>query len=346
MTTALPPPFPAEATPLLSRHLRMTAGDGVTVVVGDDLTYTFRDRSAEVVARLWPHLDGDRTLGDAAAAAGLPWEEATAHLVPLAADDWVVDTGAVHRAGDAVAFLDAYRALCELWKKDIFIHPFWQRLAAGEASPALVLGWLVEFHHYIEAANEHMPASVAACRHDDTIQLWLAQHYAEEYDHSAMFLDGLAGAGLDRDAVVDSLPLASTRALVNYVTEVASSDTIAYAAMHGIFQTPGSTEGWRDVDRFFQRLMSHYPFGDAVLKAFRDHAALDAELGHDDLVFSRICRRVGRLGDDQVARVLEATRGLVEHFVLFFDGILDAYGGPGATVPRRRPDVRGLLPAR
>jgi pyrroloquinoline quinone (PQQ) biosynthesis protein C len=341
-----PTPFPPDAVPLRSPHLGLTLDSGTAVVSGDDLVYTFRGPSADVVAALWPHLDGTRTLAAAAEKAEVDWAEATAHLVPLAEDDLVVDTAAVYRAPDPADFLVAYRALCEFWKKDIFTRPFWHVLASGDAPASLVLGWLVEFYHYIEAANEHMPASVAACRHDDVVQLWLARHYAEEYDHSAMFLDGLVVAGLAEHRVRAALPLATTRALINYITEVGSSDTVGYAAMHGIFQTPGSSEGWRDVERFMEHLMACYPFGAALMTAFRDHAALDAELGHDDLVFSRICDRVGHFSPERVDSIVGATRGLVEHFMRFFDGILDAYGAPHPPLPRGRPDIRGLIAPR
>jgi pyrroloquinoline quinone (PQQ) biosynthesis protein C len=267
----------------------------------------------------------------------------SAGLGVLAADSWAVDDNAVYSAEKPEVFLKAYRDLCEFWKKDIFTHPFWKTLSSGNAPRKLVLGWLVEFYHYIDASNEHMAASVAHCRHDDVEQLWLAKHYTEEWDHNKMFLAGLVGAGLDRHEVLTAAPLASTRALINYITEVAVADTHSYAAMHGIFQTAGDSDEWHKVDVFYEFLLSHYPFGASILKAFRDHAALDAELGHDDLVFEGICKRVGRFTPNRISDILDATRTLVEYFVLFFEGILDYYGAPDALLPRRPIDVRGVI---
>ncbi len=332
-----------QARPLLSPHAVTLADEDGIMVVADDTAYSFRSTNAELMRTVLPHLDGSLTVGDLAGLAGVSWEEISASLTPLAMDNWLVDETAVHRARQTQEFFDAYRALCEFWKKDIFTHAFWQILASGKASRELVLGWLVEFYHYVDAANEHMPVSAANCRDDDTIQLWLAQHYTEEYDHNQIFLDGLVKTGLEENQVRSSPPLASTRAVINYITEVASSDTIGYAAMHGIFQTPGSSESWAKIERFYEFLLTNYEFGAPVLKAFRDHAALDAELGHDDLVFSRICARVGRFSEERVDRILRCTRGLVEQFILYFDGILDYYGSPDASLPRPRLDVRGLL---
>lgn len=332
-----------ESRPLLSHHTVILENGDEIVVVADDTAYSFRSTSAELLTKVLPHLDGASTVDDIANLAQVPWEEVSASLTPLMVDNWLIDDTAIRRADDTHEFFEVYRALCEFWKKDIFTHPFWQVLGSGKASRELVLGWLIEFYHYVDAANEHMPVSAANCRDDDTIQLWLAQHYTEEYDHNQIFLKGLVGAGLDPDQVRSSMPLASTRAVINYITEVASSDTIGYAAMHGIFQTPGSSDSWAKIERFYDFLLSHYEFGASVLKAFRDHAALDAELGHDDLVFSRICTRVGRFSDERVERILQCTRGLVEHFELFFDGILEFYGREDAVLPRPQLDIRGLL---
>jgi pyrroloquinoline quinone (PQQ) biosynthesis protein C len=336
-------PFHEESRPLLSTHLTtLTSSTLDLTVVADDTAYSFRDRSAVVLSQVWPYLDGKREMAAISLDCGIPWDEISAVLAPLTQDGWAIDDRAVYEAEAAEQFFEAYRDLCEFWKKDIFTRPFWTELASGQAPRNVVLGWLIEFYHYIEAANEHMPASVAQCRTDETIQLWLARHYAEEYDHSQMFLDGLVEAGLDRDRLRDALPLASTRALINYIKEVASSDTVAYAAMHGIFQAPGSTESWRAVERFFEFLLAHYDFGGPVLRAFRQHASLDAELGHDDLVFRRICERAGTFPRDRIQSILNCTRGLVDHFVLFFDGIHDFYSDPDAPLPRRRLDIRAL----
>lgn len=335
--------FGRESVPLLSHHLHWREHGDELIVSSGEMVYRFAGEVADALRRGRSYLDGSSTLSEAAASADVDIEQLSAGLAVLAAESWAVDNNAVYAAPTGQKFFAAYCAICEFWKKDIFAHPFWRLLATGNASRKLVLGWLVEFYHYIDSSNEHMAASVAMCRDDDVIQLELAKHYSEEYNHNEMFFEGLVEAGLDRHELLTAPPLPSTRALINYITETALSDTLSYAAMHGIFQVASTSKEWSQIDTFYELLLSHYAFGAPILKSFRDHAALDAELGHDEIVFELICDRVEHFAPKEVDAILTATRRLVEHFVLFFEGILDYYGALETPYPRRPVNVRGAV---
>jgi pyrroloquinoline quinone (PQQ) biosynthesis protein C len=253
------------------------------------------------------------------------------------------DVSPALHAGSADGFLEAYWVLCEAWAEEIFARPLWDTLLSGRASPALVLGWGVEFYHYVEAANEHMAMATAHCRDDSEMRQWLAAHYAEEYDHSSMFLAGLAESGLDREQVTAAPPLASTRALVNYLNELAISDVVGYTGVFGVMQSPRIGRTRENVDRLYDHLAALYGFARPFLESVRRHAAADLALGHAQLVLERLVARNGTPAANERARIVRAARDVTERFVMFFDGIEEYYGSAAAELPRRPSDVRGLL---
>lgn len=238
-------------------------------------------------------------------------------------------------------FLSGFRRICDLWAKEWERTSFWNAMHSGEAPRNVVLGWGVEFHHYVESANEHMAASVAHCRHDLVIRKWLAEHYVEEHDHSRHFADGLAECGLDRESVRVAPPLPSTAALINYLVELAT-DSIAYAGTFAAMRrsVPPSLE---ELNASYTTLIDTYPFAAPLLNRIHAHAKEDFDLDHDTLIIERILRERVTINSDLANRIVRAARGLTEHFVLYFEGIFDFYSQPDAPLPRRRADARTFL---
>src|SRR6185436_3237391 len=180
MSTTLGP----SSRPLLSPHARIIqAGDDVEIETGE-ATYTYSEDSAGVFTAVKAGLDGLNRIEDLAKNASASPEELAEILQVLADDNLLIDTGAAHEARSPDEFLEAYLHLCRFWTRDIFANPFWKALLEGSAPRNVVLGWGMEFYHYVNSANEHMAQSVAHCRTDKTVQHWLAKHYVEEYDHS------------------------------------------------------------------------------------------------------------------------------------------------------------------
>ena len=271
---------------------------------------------------------------------GLSESELKKTFQVLADEEVVIDASAAFDACTSEAFLDAYFAECRFLTDEIFAQPFWETLLSGRAEHNLVLGWGIEFYHFVDAANEHMAAAVAQCRDGSQTRAWLAKHYVEERDHGSIFLDGLAGVGLDRDQVRRAPPLPSTRALINYLTELASADTIAYAGAFGVMQSNREATTRDAIEQFFTFLSGQYPFATQLFDAFQRHALIDVDLKHQHLVLELICEDCKELGSEVAARPINAARSVAEQFIMFFEGIHQYYGSARMMLPRCAFDVR------
>jgi len=327
--------------PLLSPDVTVQALPGGDLSVETaDTEYTFHGEGGRALAAVADRLDGSASIADLASPAEVSPESLARVLDSLVEDGLVMDARRLLQPSSVEEFLAAYHQACGLWAKEMSLGPFWSTLASGRAPRAMVLGWGVEFYHYVEAANEHMAASVAYCRGDPGARRWFAQHYAEEYNHSIIFLEGLVACGLDRDQVRRAPPLSTTRALLNHLVELATTDSLAYAGAFGLMR---DSRAVRDDQRVrYEQLIEHYPFARGMFEAIQKHNNLDQGLKHDELVLERIVQRDGRVTPEAARRIAGGARSTLEHFVLYFEGIHDAYVAPGAVLPRRAVDVRAL----
>jgi pyrroloquinoline quinone (PQQ) biosynthesis protein C len=329
--------------PMLAPNTTISLQAEGAVVETESATYTFEGDSARIIAAVGERLDGRARLSELASEVGVSAEHLRATLDALAGDEVVIDTGVALEAISPDVFLPQYHRLCSTWAKEIYATPFWQKMESGEASRTLVLGWGVEFYHYVDGANEHMAASTCHCREDYELRRWLAHHYVDEHDHGPIFLKGLERCGLDPWQIRQAPPLASTRALINFLYELACSDSIAYAATFGIMHHEPEGMRQEQVSRYFDDMTARYGFATGLFDSIKEHAKLDEGLDHETLVLERLLRRNGTVSPDAALRILRAARSAAEHFVLFFEGIADFYGAPEATVPRRPADARWLL---
>ena len=341
MATTLGP----ASIPLLTPEATFQAeGDDLTLDT-ETMSLTFHGDSARVLAAIRDRLDGSASIAELAGATGFSPAALAAVLAPLAEDGLLVDVLVALTATSAEEFLPVYKRICSSWAREMMQVPFWRTLLEGRASRELVLGWGIEFYHYVASANEHMAAAVAHCRTDNLARQWLAQHYVEEHDHAAIFLDGLVACGFDADQIRRSPPLASTRALINYLIELGTTDSLAYAGAYGVIHhgehvdpSSGDSE-----PRLYETLARQYGYAAGLFEAIGKHASVDGDLGHDKLVIERMIERPGRMSPDAARRILAGARGLTEHFILYFEGIHDAYADSACLLPRRVVDAQLLL---
>ncbi|MDP8927418.1 MAG: iron-containing redox enzyme family protein [Actinomycetota bacterium] len=308
----------------------------------DEVVLTFEDGPTALLEGLVTRFDGRRCLDDLASELKASAGQAAMVLQPLWNEGLLLDLAAALNAETVDEFVASYFEECRFWNRELFAQPFWEKLLGGEASREAVLGWGVEFYHYVEAANEHMAMSVASSRPRGRVTRLLAEHYVEEYDHARYFLKGLEESGLDAGAVIDAPPLPATRGLINFLTELAAADTIAYTGAFGIMQANKDAEK-QDIQRFFDFLVDSYPYAAPMFEGFREHAILDLELEHQTILLEKIIRATDLVNGPARARILSAARDTFEHFVLFFECIDDYYSQPGALVPRRPVDIRAVL---
>jgi len=229
-------------------------------------------------------------------------------------------------------FYDLHRERSQFWLRDVYAHPFWEKVVTGKATRAQVIGFAFEKYHYIEAAFEHM--GIAAANASPEMMPHLARHFIEEYTHGDIYRKGLHALFPD-DVVLRSQPLPSTRALVNYLSESAGRSSFAYYAGNEVLQmteNTGDAKAGNAVDDFYAAMRKHYPYTDKLINSFIAHTKADQKLGHED-AFLLMCKAVPPLTRREVNDALNVAKNMAEHLLLFMDGI-DTFYGQFPTVPR------------
>lgn len=271
---------------------------------------------------VFEQLDGSNTLSDIAKRCSIS-EPVIAELVDTLHEENVVGFEGDDRMLSGEAYWKLHGEYCRGWLDRIAGHPIWPSLTEGKADRAVAIGFVIEKYHYIEGAYEHM--AIAAAYADPRISSDLTKHFMEEYNHGDIYLGGLSSL-FPKKSVVESLPLPSTRALLNCLNELALSDSFAYYSANEFLQkTENVGEGLEDpVERFYEAIERNYNLPPAVCRSMRAHTAQDQTLGHQD-VFAQMCAKLGRIPASVANKYLGATRRIVEHLEYFLDGIQTYY---------------------
>jgi pyrroloquinoline quinone (PQQ) biosynthesis protein C len=306
------------------------------IVESDAFEHVFEGEAAGLLEGMLPLLTGDYLISDVARIVGSSADSVLAVLAPLnAKETLVLDLDRAAGAQSGAEFVRFFKTECRFWSGEIHSQSFWKAIHSGSANRATVLGWGVEFYHFVESANHYMAAGVANCREGARVREILARHYIEESGHGRIFLEGLTKCGLDPLRVRSAPPLASTQALINYLYELGNSNSFAYAGTFAVMQSSGKQLSETDVNASYDRLASLYPFAEEMFNAFKRHALVDVELDHHKITLDDIVELVPELVLRNSAPMLVAVRALVEHFIQFFEGIQEYYGQPRTYVPRR-----------
>lgn len=280
---------------------------------------------------------------------GLPSELASRHSVDcsaieplleaLANDAMLLDIDTVKQSLDGEDAAQAMLRQARFWAHTVFGQPFWENLLAGRFTRAQVLGWGVEFYHFVDAANYYMALGVAHTRIARHLRQAIAQHFIQEMNHGVIFLEGLVRCGLDRSSILITPPLPHTKALINGLAELAIEGEVPYTAAFSVMQ-PGITKpSAKSLDEFYDALRDLYPFAAPMFEAFRRHAQIDLDLHHEETTFTLLCRE--GIAPTERARASLVMQTVAENFVLFFEGIQDWYGSQDDFV-LRRPMVVGV----
>lgn len=230
---------------------------------------------------------------------------------------------------------EALSSEARFYARMIFEQPFWIKLLAGRLSQAQVIGWGIEFYHFVEAANTYMPLGIAHARGHRGVIKELAKHYVEEMDHGQIFLDGLSECGLDSISIQNSPPLPHTAALINLLSELAIEGEVTYSASFAVMQPGLSQATHASVNSFYADLSSLYPTAAPMFNAFRRHALLDVDLGHEDNALRKLCEKPEGLSLSERDRASWAIRAVSEAFIQFFEGILNYYTMSSQPFARR-----------
>jgi pyrroloquinoline quinone (PQQ) biosynthesis protein C len=237
-----------------------------------------------------------------------------------------------HALMSGMEFYRIHREHCEAWLEDVYRHPFWNKVMTGRATRAQVVGFAFEKYHYIEAAFEHM--GTAAANATPEMMPHLARHFIEEYTHGDIYRKGLRSLFPD-EVILNSQPLPSTRALVNYLNETAQRNSFAYYSGNELLQMTENTADERAgsaVNEFYDAMRKHYPYTAKVIDSFIAHTRADQALDHEN-AFLLMCKSVPPLTRREVNDALNVARNMAEHLMLFMDGI-DTFYAKFPRVPR------------
>jgi pyrroloquinoline quinone (PQQ) biosynthesis protein C len=142
------------------------------------------------------------------------------------------------------------------------------------------------------------------------------------------------------EKILNSVPLPTTRALINFLSEAAIEDSFSYYAANEVLQMTENVpeEEGSPVSEFYDALRHHYPNVQPLIRSFAAHTELDQKLGHEN-VFKEICGDVALLSAHQINRAMEQSQAAAEHLLLFLDGIHRHYSR--VESPLRMPSVVG-----
>lgn len=229
-------------------------------------------------------------------------------------------------------FYELHRKYATFWLRPVYEHPLWKKIITGKANRAQVIGFAFEKYHYIEGAHEHM--AVAAANATPEMMPHLARHFIEEYTHGDIYRHGLKSL-FPNDLVLNSQPLPSTRALVNFLSETAARNSFSYYAGNEVLQmTENISEKAtsESINDFYLALRKHYPYTDKLVDSFIAHTRVDEKLGHED-VFLAMCKSIPTLTRNEVKDAMNVVYSTTEHLLLFMDGI-DTWYSVNETLPR------------
>jgi pyrroloquinoline quinone (PQQ) biosynthesis protein C len=333
-------PVDAHRGYLLGRHVTVAErDDGIRFEDADEMVEVGAARKAAVALR---RLARGTTAAALARDGGFTAADAEQVLRTLVDARMVLDLDAEQRATTVEGYLDAFFANAEVRAREALATRLWDDALNGRSTDDILVGWGIEFYHFVEASNEYMCMGVASSSLDTVGRRWMADHCAEETDHGRIFLAGLTKLGFDEADLVDAAPLPTTRGLVNLLFELAASDTLSYLATFAVMQQHRTPRPVADLHRFLDFLATTYPGAAPVVEAFRRHAAIDVDLDHGSLVFERVIERLGLPSPAQRLRIADAVDRVATAFWMFYEGVVDFYGEPTSLVPRRRMSASSI----
>lgn len=297
-----------------------------SVLEFDDCTYAFAGLAPGVLHAVVAECDGSKTVGEVAAACGLPdsvVSAVTQHLISLGL---AVD---VRCSADVTVsparFASACRHLYVPWKQRLFSHPLWTGLASGCAPSSQFFGWLLESYHFIEGVHDRLALAVAECP-DSPVREVFARHYREEYDHSSFFLEALRALGYTREAVTASRPLPGTLAALNFARQRARRDPLQYAVCSGFLESTGTDR--HNAHSFLEQVKQHYAEDTPLaIDPVIAHVELDEDYGHGTLL-ELVCERLGPVPLARASAAIDAGARFVETLELWSTDIVRSHAAP------------------
>ena len=302
------------------------------------------DAEQKLILDCRARLNGAESIDDIARVSGISTPELERALSALAERGLVIDTQAVLNAQSTDQLVESFVVESRFWSREVLTTRFFRRLRAGDAPPNLLTGWVIEVFHYAAAANEYTAAAVAYCHDNITTRRRLADRYFEQHQESEILLKGLVAAGMESSRVVKSFPLASTRALINFLTELAITDWLAFSGALEIVYAVNRGTLSQNIKEYYDGIAHRYSFASELLTSMSEFAsATDVGRRQGGFLLKAIIDGGAVDASGIGKRLVTALRDTYEHFALFFEGVEDYYSEPHILLPRQPLDLRTEL---
>jgi len=280
------------------------------------------DEDGVRLGRLLPFIDGTRPLSGVATRSGLPIETVTEIVQTL------YELGAVFNAGhqsiDALAF---YRHIAQVGQmeasklNDSSLH----RALSSGPSRRLLIGYLVEGYHFVEAAASHVaPAIVSATSR--RLQMMASEYLSAEYAHGAHLRAGLEAAGLLASDLEKARPLTSTLGIINSLRWMARTDPLEYWACMSLSETEGDEIAEHARARWAS-IAAYNLVPAEVLQPYVEHDVLDSDEAHGALCAEPFAE-APPLTAGQQERIQDTVLAYARAWLVNADEVLSFYGSP------------------
>ncbi len=219
-------------------------------------------------------------------------------------------------------FQDEFRIWVRHWVDHVFSDPAWDRVLAGEASPAILVGWSIEQMHYTRTVVEHMThaaKNAGTSREGQT----LLRHLSEEWDHYRLFQKGCGSIGFGSEAVGAALPLSTTKMITTFMRRRAVDDPLVYNACEALLE--GTAEQPDNVVSFFHKAQAAYGYPDSFIKPIVKHVRVDETFEHVD-IFDDLLTSYDVLPRDRVNNIMQTCSDFADLLMLWHHEIIQYYG--------------------
>ena len=277
-------------------------------------------------------MDGSRTFGEVAALSGTDEasviefyarleEHGLATLAPRMRPDALVDTG---------EFARAIEGATGLWRSCIFKRPLFAALLDEQGPPGLLTGLLTETFFYVGAAEGAIELPLRT--HADAICPEVREALIAERGHQPLIAGCLESLG-EQAPSGDRRPLLSTTNLESFLRSEANRDLSAFLGLFLISEMrPEDREGGED---FVNRLERRFALRTGTLAPLGEHAAIDLDQQHSNLLVRHLTWRGGPLPYRDASRIINACHDYKHLLDAWYDDILTTYGARSHRPGRR-----------
>ncbi|MGB7196642.1 MAG: iron-containing redox enzyme family protein [Collimonas pratensis] len=232
------------------------------------------------------HCTGYNSLAEIEQRSGVPETDVLSILLCLAQAGITLPGKALSAAPDVTPELvrDKLQRISAIWSRELSREFVANELLGGDLPKTVLLGWLLEMYHYVRDFPQAI-AHGAACASGE-LQHLLARYAAEETGHENFVLQTLVNLGLKEEEVKESRPLVSTRLIAFLLRELFELEPAAVLLVAAVVEAQDVPAD--KLDEFQARLEYRHALPAGAMKPYFQHQAIDASLGHSQLLAENI----------------------------------------------------------